>query len=130
MPIITIILLIIVSQFITRQWLFGSAVFDFIARIWLSLCLCMSYIVLANLDKYRLWFYGRRIENLNSENGVMTTIWNISMGIMLGFFALLITRWAVQVFLPIFIHFGWPIAFLNGIILSVPIIARHQKFLF
>ena len=127
MPLIVAILLLIVSQSITRPLFFDSFIVDLVVRIWLCICFCLGYIILANIKKYESWFYQRKYEDLKSKNNLPTTLWNISRGIMFGLFSGLVSWWTVQVFLPNFIPICWFIAILHGLVFSLPIVIQSKS---
>jgi hypothetical protein len=129
MPVVTIISLIVVSQFIRRPLLFGSAIADFLGRLWISLCYCANYVILADPERYRTWIYGRRIEQRKDQEDLATILGNIGMGVMLGFFVFMITRWVMQVFLLIPKDINWILSILNGLICAIPLIARRKQML-
>ncbi len=130
MPFVTIIVLMVVAQAISRPLLFSSAVADFLGRLWISLCFSASYVILADPERYRTWIYGRKIEQRKDHEDPATSLWNVGMGLMLGFFVFMITRWVVHVFLPIMKDFSLVLAMLNGLICAISLIARRKKMLF
>ncbi len=130
MPLVTIMALMIVPQFISRPLLFGSVVADSLGRLWIALCFCATYVILADPEKYRAWIYGSKIEQRKDQEDLATSLWNIILGLMLGFFVFVITRWVMQVFLPIMKDFSLILSALNGLICAIPLIVKRKTMLF
>ncbi len=130
LPAVTVLSLMVVSQITPRPLFFHSGVMDFAARVWIAVCLCANYILLGNLSKYRSWFYGYKDENYQSQGDIATRLWNTGLGVGLGIIVALITWWIFQVFLPTLRAFTAPIAILNALLCSIPIVARGRKTVF
>jgi hypothetical protein len=125
MPILTIILLMIVPGLIQRDLLINQ-VFDFMARLWFCSTLCLGYWELSDIDN---------LENI-SPFSLKTNIVSIDQGGILDIISMvfvlvmsiILTRLLIWAFLPIFTDFEWGLAFVNGLIVSLPFFARIIKF--
>ena len=127
-PLTVVISLLLISGNISRPLFSGSILLDFLARFWLCLIFAMGYIIISDLDKYQIWFYGHSRENLGDPPDTFTIFWNICMSLMLGIFATLISWWAVRTFLPILNHIALLLALLNGFLFSMPLLYQSSRF--
>ena len=128
LPLVVSVLLLLVSENISRPLFSGSKILDFVARLWLCLIFGMGYIIVADLERYKSWFYGQKIDSSASKVDNSTIFWNISLSIMFGVFAALITVWAVRMFLPIFSDVSLILAMLNGILYFAPMFHQRKRF--
>lgn len=130
LPLVVFVFLLLVSENISRPLFSGSKMLDFVARLWLCLIFSMGYIIVVDLERYKSWFYGRKIDDSNSKVDNSTIFLNIIMSIIFGVFAALITMWAVRTFLPIFSKVSLIVATINGILYFVPMFCQRKHFRF
>jgi hypothetical protein len=89
---------------------------------------CVGYIILSDLERYQSWFYQNKKKNINSDNDFVTRVFNISMSIMLGIFATLVSWWTIHTFLPILDNFALALAILNGVLFFAPLFFHRNSF--
>ncbi len=130
MPGVTILLVLIIAQFVSRPLVFRSAVVDFVVRMWVAGCYCAAYIILGNLDKYGSWLYGGKYDRRENQGDFLVSLWNAGLGLGLGFVVSLTTWWVIQAFLPIMKDLGLLISIVNGLICSMPLIAQGKSIIF
>jgi hypothetical protein len=128
LPLLVAFLLLIVSSNISRPLFSGSKLLDLIARVWVCVIFSMGYIILSDLEKYKALFYGAKIDNVNSIIETSTVIANISIAVIFGIFAALISWWSVRTFVPILSDMALIIALLNGILFFAPIFYQRHHF--
>jgi hypothetical protein len=90
----------------------------------------MGYIILSDLERYQSWFYQNKKRNLNSDNDFATRVFNITMSILLGIFATLISWWTIHTFLPALDNFALALAVLNGVLFFAPLFFQRNHFSF
>lgn len=127
-PSIVVCLLLIISPKLPRALFLDSSFFDLLARIWLSVIFGMGYIILSDLEKYQSWFYQGKGGNANSNSDIVTRVFNVTMSIMLGTFAAIVSWWSIHTFLPIFNSFALGLALLNGVICFAPLFYKRDSF--
>lgn len=130
LPSVVSILLLLVSESISRPLFSGSKTLDFMARLWLCLIFGMGYIIVVDLERYKSWFYGSKIHDSNTKADNSTIFWNVSMSTMFAVFAALITGWAVRTFLPTFSNASLVLSILNGALYFVPMFYQRKHFRF
>jgi hypothetical protein len=129
-PATTICSLLLISPRLPRDLFFNSRVLDFVTRIWLCIMFCMGYIILSDLERYQSWFYQNKKKNLSSDNDFSTRVFNITMSLMLGIFASLISWWTIRTFLPVLDNFALALAVLNGVLFFTPLFFQRNHFTF
>jgi hypothetical protein len=127
-PATAICSLLLISPRIPRDLFLGSRVLDLVTRIWLCIMFCMGYIILSDLERYQSWFYQSKKRNLSPDNDFATRIFNITMSIMLGIFATLISWWTIRTFLPVLDNFALALAVLNGVLFFAPLFFLRNHF--
>jgi len=126
LPAFAIALLLIVSQIMKRPWFLGSFGLDLFARIWLAFSFCLLYLRLSDLDRYIFRVY--RIQINHSNDDELPWNWrNVFWGVLLGVVSVPFTWWIIRFFLPGFSGMGGLLAFLHGLLLSIPMIIRRNK---
>jgi hypothetical protein len=126
LPAFAVLFLLIVSQFIKRPWFLGSFGLDLFARIWVTFSFCVLYIRLSDLDQYMFKMYRIEMEDLN--NDALPLNWrNVFWGVLGGVMSIPLTWWVIQFFLPSFSSISGPLAFLHGLLISIPIIIRRNQ---
>jgi hypothetical protein len=124
LPIVTIFILMIASQFDSRPWFFNSLVVDIIIRLFLSIWLSVAYYKLPRLSKdYR--FYSNIIWS-KSDLSAFERIFYIAMGVISGILVGIVTYWLLIIFLPTIKDISFFIAIINGFIFGLPLIIQYQ----
>ena|SRR5215211_3108282 len=125
LPAFIVLFLLIVSQFMKRPWFLSSFGLDLFARIWVTLSFFSLYVRLSDLDKYMFKVY--RIEIDHSNDDALPLNWrNVFWGVLLGAVSIPFTWWIIQFFLPSFSGIGGLLAFLHGLLISIPMIIRRN----
>ena len=126
LPAFAIVLLLAISQIMKRSWLLGSFGLDLFARIWVAFSFCFLYLRLSDLDKYMFRVY--RVETDHSNDDALPLNWrNVFWGILLGVLSIPFTWWVIKFFLPSFSAIGGLLAFLHGLLLSIPMVIRRNQ---
>jgi predicted membrane protein len=86
--------------------------------------------MLSDIERYKTWFYGKRIEDPNSVNDGVKTIWNIGVSVMFGVFSAIISWWTIKMFLPNFNNIALILALLHGCIFAIPMLYYGNRFNF
>jgi len=126
LPAFAIALLLIVSQIMKRPLFLDSFGLDLFARIWIAFSFCLLYLRLSDLDRYMFRVY--RIQINHSNDDELSLNWrNVFWGVLLGVVSVPFTWWIIRFFLPGFSGMGGLLAFLHGLLLSIPMIIRRNK---
>lgn len=126
MPSITIILLLGISSLISRPIFAGSRFIDTSARIVLCLWFCIGYFRLPTLGKkYRVY---PNIEWKKSDVSPLGRLVSSCFAILFGIGVILVTRWAINVFLPLFKDISLFLAIANGVVYAIPLVMQYEVF--
>jgi hypothetical protein len=123
LPILTVVLLLGVSQIIPRPMFLGSELADLGTRILLCLWLSFGYRGLPKLSSSWLtpntqWSKG--------DIGRYETLYYLFLALFFGFLYTVITWWIIEVFVPIFGNFSFIIALFNGVICALPVVIQYE----
>ena len=114
-------LLLYYSPIIERPYLGDSKAFDFMARFWFSISLCIIYVLVSRVYAR---YDNKNVLNANDSGDIAPEKNQCKMAaIVLGILMVVLSWWVLNVFLPIFNSpVALLIAFGNGIIISLPLL--------
>lgn len=123
MPMVIVVLLLGVSQFITRPKLLGSEIADLVIRILLCLWFCFGYRRLPHLSNYRVF---PSIQWSKSDIGTVEKLYYLFLASFFGFSVTMVSWWTILVFIPIFGNFSFVLALFNGVICALPVAVQYE----
>ena len=126
MPVITLLFLLVIPQFIQHPAFMGSGVFDFIVRGLLCLWFCLAYSMLPNIkEKYGLY---PNITWSKADISPAERFLFIGFATFFSICVVLITLWTIGVFVPIISKYGLLLAITNGAIFLIPLSLQYEVF--
>jgi len=126
MPGLMIFMLLGMSSLISRPMFVGSRFIDTAVRIVLCLWFCIGYVRLPNMaKKYRIY---PNIEWKKSDVSPLGRLYYSCLAILFGVGVILVTWWAINVFLPNFKDASVLLAIANGAIYTIPLMMQYEIF--
>jgi hypothetical protein len=122
MPLITVFFLLGISSVISRPMLLGGFIADLIVRFLICIWFCGLYIRLSRFSKYHLY---PNIKWSKTDVGSTEKLFYFGVAIFLGLGCTIVTWWTLKTFLPVFSHFVLITAIINGLLISLPIMAQY-----
>lgn len=128
LPLSTVLILLIMPNYVTRELVFNSIVMDWIIRVFLVVFFCVNYWYLPVLfdPKLKQWLW---ISDTVLKNPALLNGYYICMTIGYGFFIACFTYYSFSHFLPLSEYHRFISAIINALIFVIFFLIRYDSFI-